>query len=102
MLADHTSLVSRETDPSAMPNQISNDLHSNTWFYHGEVNFNPDTGKQGQEVIFSRKIKVTAHPQLIFNNKHLRVLLDFKLNLHDHFENILNRDNRTIGLLQKL
>ena len=68
MLADHTSLFSRETDPSAMPNQISNDLHSNTWFYHGEVNFNPDTGKQGQEVIFSRKIKVTAHPQLIFNN----------------------------------
>ena len=68
MFADHTSLVSRETDPSAIPNQISNDLHSNTWFYHWEVNFNPDTGKQGQEVIFSLKIKVTAHPQLSFNN----------------------------------
>ena len=39
------------------------------------------------------------NPQL---KKHLGVLLDFKLNLHDHFENILNRDNRTVGLLQKL
>ena len=33
-----------------------------------ENNFNSDTSKQVPEVIFSRKIKVTAHPQLVFNN----------------------------------
>ena len=32
------------------------------------MNFNPDTRKQAQEVIFSHKVKVTAHPQLVFNN----------------------------------
>ena len=42
-----------------------------------------------KEVIFSRKIKVTAHPQLIFNNnpvhetsaqKHIGMFLVLKLN----------------------
>ena len=28
-----------------------------------ENKFNPDTSKRAQEVTFSRKIKVTAHPQ---------------------------------------
>ena len=32
------------------------------------MNFNPDTRKQAQEVIFSHKVKVIAHPQLVFNN----------------------------------
>ena len=32
------------------------------------MNFNSDTSKQPQEVLFSRKVNVTAHPQLIFNN----------------------------------
>ena len=32
------------------------------------MSFNPDTRKQAQEVIFSHKVKVTAHPQLVFNN----------------------------------
>ena len=53
------------------------------------MTFNPDTSKQVQEVVFSRKVKVTAHPQLVFNNnsvhetatqKYLGMFLDFKLN----------------------
>ena len=75
------------------------------------MNFNPDTSKQAQEVIFSRKVKVTAHLQLIFSNnpvhetatqKHLGMFLDFKLNFQEHFENMLNKVNKTIGLLRKL
>ena len=75
------------------------------------MNFNPDTSKQAQVVIFCRKVKVTAHPQLVFNNnlvhktatqKHLGTFLDFELNFQEHFENILNKVNKTIGLLQKL
>ena len=30
------------------------------------MNSNPDTGKEAEEVIFSRKVKITAHPQLVF------------------------------------
>ena len=75
------------------------------------MNFNADTSKQAQEVLFSRKVKVNAHPQLVFNNnplhdtatqKHLGMFLDFKLNFQEHFENMLNNVNKTIWLLRKL
>ena len=102
------SLFSTVTNATA--NQINNDLH-NAWAYHWKMNFNPDTSKHAQVVIFSRKIKVTSHLQLVFNNnpvhetstqKHLEIFLDFKLNSQEHFENILNKVNKTIGLLRKL
>ena len=72
------------------------------------MNFNSDTSKQAQEVLFSRKIKVTAHPQLLFKNnlvhetsklESLGMFLDLKLNFQNYFENMLNK---TIGVLQKL
>ena len=71
------------------------------------MNFNPDTSKQGQGVLFSCKIKVTTHPELVFNNnpvhetatqKNLGMFLDFKLNLQEHFENMLNKGNKTVPL----
>ena len=76
-----------------------------------EMNINSDTSKQLQEVIFSRKVKVTSRPQLIFNKnpvhenstqKHLGMFLDFNLNFEERFESMLNKVNKTIGLLQKL
>ena len=54
------------------------------------MNFNPDTSKQVQEVLFSHKVKVTANSQLFSNNnpvyetatqKYLGMFLDFKLNI---------------------
>ena len=52
-----------------MVNHINNDLHKiSTWAHQRGINFIPDTNKQVQEVIFSRKAKVTAHPQLVLNN----------------------------------
>ena len=33
-----------------------------------KINFNRNINKQAQDVIISRKIKVTAHFQLVFNN----------------------------------
>ena len=72
------------------------------------MNLNSDTSKQAQEVLFSRKIKVTAHPQLLFKNnlvhetsklESLGMFLDLKLNFQNYFENMLNK---TIGVLQKL
>ena len=32
------------------------------------MNFNPDPCKQAQRAILAVKQKVTAHPQLVFNN----------------------------------
>ena len=32
------------------------------------IDFKPDTSKQPQDVIFSRKINVTNYPQLAFDN----------------------------------
>ena len=75
------------------------------------MSFNPDPSKQAQELIFSRKTKKEYHPTLTFNNnnvsetnsqKHLGVVLDNCLSLEDHFKMIINKVNKTIGLLRKL
>ena len=69
MFADNTSLFSTVTDPNVTANQINNDLHNiSTWGYQWKMIFKPDTSKQAQEVILSRKVKVTADLQLAFNN----------------------------------
>ena len=95
LFADDTSLFSTVTDPNVTANQIKCDLHNiSTCAYQWKMNFNSDTSKQAQEVIFSRKVKVTAHPQLVLSNnlvhetanqKHLGMFLDFKLNFQEHF-----------------
>ena len=33
-----------------------------------KINFNPDTTKHAQEVVFSRKLKKKVHPPLLLNN----------------------------------
>ena len=74
-----------------------------------EISFHPDPRKQAQEVIsihcFKSK-KLTYPPLLISNNnvsqKHLGVILDFKLTFEDHFHNELAKVNKTICHLGKL
>ena len=75
------------------------------------MSLNPDPSKQAQEVIFSRKMKKLPHPILVFNNnnvlqtssqKHVGVTLDVKLTFEEHLNNVLNKVNKTIGLLRKL
>ena len=74
------------------------------------MSFNPDPLKQAQEVIVSRKITKTNHPTLIFNDnpthqvalqKRLGMILDCKLNFEEHLKTIVNRINKTVGLLRK-
>ena len=94
LFADDTSLLSTLTDPNVTANRTNNDLHNiSTWGYQWKINFNPDTSKQAQEVLFGRILKVTVHPQLVFNNnpvhetatkKHLGMFLDFKLHFQEH------------------
>ena len=75
------------------------------------MSFNPDTKKQAQEVIFSRKSKAISHPPLVFNNnnviqytshKHLGIILDTRLSFEKHLETVLCKINKTVGLIRKL
>ena len=75
------------------------------------MSFNPDPSKKSQTVIFSRKSKRHTHPHLAstnnnvsqtFHQKHLGVILDFKLTFEDHLNNILARICKAVCLLRKL
>ena len=44
----------------------------NPWPNQWKMTFNHDHNKQAQEVIFSRKIKKTSHPQINFNNNSVK------------------------------
>ena len=75
-----------------------------------KISFNPDPSKQAQEVIFFCKLQKSTHPTLSSNNntvtqsvtqKHLGMLLDTKLDFQEHLKSVLNKVNKTIGLLRK-
>ena len=69
LFADDTSLFSVVYDRNTSTNELNNDLRMiRSWAYQWKVSFNPDPSKQAQEVIFSRKIKKTNQPELIFSN----------------------------------
>ena len=111
LFADDTSLFSVVHDKNTSANELNNDLRKiSNWAYQWKMSFNPDPLKQTQEVYFSRKITKTNHPTLIFNDnpvhqvalqKHLGMFLDCKLNFEEHLKTIVNKINKTIGLLQK-
>ena len=72
--------------------------------------FNPDPNKQAQEITFSRKSTASLHPVVHFDNrpvkstqihKHLGMILDSNLSYEYHINSILNKVNKTIGLLRK-
>ena len=74
------------------------------------MNFNPKPNKQAQEIIFSRKKTASLHPVVYFAikpvkssqiHKHLGKILDSSLSYEHHSKPILNKVNKTIGLLRK-
>ena len=112
LFADDISLFSVVHNANTTAKELNNDLVKiSRWAYQWKMSFNPDPSKQAQEVIFSRKTKKEYHPPLAFNNnnvsetnsqKHLGVVLDNRLSFEDHLKMILNKVNKTIGLLRKL
>ena len=73
--------------------------------------FNPVPSKQGQEVIFSRKINKVYNPPLLLNNssvqqispqKHFRILLDEELTFKHHINEKINEANKGIKNVRKL
>ena len=111
LFADDTSLFSVVHNANTTAKELNNDLIKiSRWAYQWKMSFNPDPGKQAEEVIFSRKTKKEYHPPLAFNNnnvsetnsqKHLGVVLDNRLSFEDHFKMTI-KVNKTIGLLRKL
>ena len=75
------------------------------------MSFKPDTDKQAQEVIFSRKLQKSNYPSLTFSGssitpfeiqKHVQMFLDSKLDFKEHIQNVLNKVSKILGLLRKL
>ena len=112
LFADDTSLFSIVKNINTSASHLNRDLSKiSKWAFQWKMRFDPDPSKQAQEVIFSHKILNTYHPSIYFNNKsvkqvpsqkHLGLILDNKLNFQEHLQNILNKVNKTIGLLRKL
>ena len=111
LFVDDTSLFAIVQNANTSASHLNNDLGKiSNWPFQWKMSFNPDPSKQVQEVIFSCKIQKTCHPSIYFNNKsvkqvpsqkHLGLILD-KLNFQEHLQNMLNKVNKTIGLLRKL
>ena len=112
LFADHISLFSVVHNPNTTAKNLNNDfVKVSSWAYQWKMSFNPDPSKQAQNVIFSRKAKREYHPLLVFNNnnvpetnlqKHLGVVIDNRLSFEDQLKMILNKVNKTIGLLRRL
>ena len=73
--------------------------------------FNRDPIKHAIEVCFSHKEDKAVYPPLQFNNndiqsansqKHLRLVLDPKLDFNEHVNNKINKCNKSIGIIKKL
>ena len=73
--------------------------------------FNPDSSEPAQEVLFSRKKKIQAHPTISLNNvqvervsyqKHLGILLDEKRNFKQHIDSAISKINKGISVIKKL
>ena len=72
LFADDTSLFSIVHDPNTSTNELNKDLQKiPEWAHQWKMSFNQDQNKQAQEVIFSRKIAKSSHPQISFNNVHV-------------------------------
>ena len=57
LFADDSSLFSIINDKRLSANKLNQDLNRiNNWAFQWKMCFNPDTSKQAQEVIFSRKL----------------------------------------------
>ena len=75
------------------------------------MSFNPDLNKQAQEVIFSRKMTKSSHPQVFFNDipvscvnfqKHFGIYLGEKLNFNHHIKEKMTKAMKVIGVITRL
>ena len=114
IFADDKSLFSEVHNINKSANELNGDLENiSQWAYQWKMQFNPDPNKQANEVIFSRKCDSANvfHPLIKLNNnsipkcpsqKHLRIVLDSKLNFNSHVDDKIKKCNKLIGLIRRL
>ena len=67
LFADDTLLFSVVHNIDSAAAELNNDLAKISYMVQKwKISFNPDPSKQGQEVIFSRKVNKGPHPPLTF------------------------------------
>ena len=102
LFADSTSLFTIAKDKKALNNDLT--LISK-WAFNWKMLFNPDPHKLAQEVLFSRRKKVSIHPVISLNNiqvekasyqKYLGLLFDKKLTFKHHIDNTLSKVNERV------
>ena len=80
LFADDTSIFTIVNDENETANALNNDLSLNAkWAFNWKMIFNPDPHQPAQEVLFSRKKKVSVHPVIslkVSYQKHLGLFLD--------------------------
>ena len=112
LFADDTSLFSIIHDAKTTAYELNKDLQKIAeWTHQWKMSFNPDLNKQAQEVIFSRKMTKSSHPQVFFNDipvscvsfqKHLGIYLDEKLNFNHDIKEKMTKAMKGIGVIKKL
>ena len=112
MFADDISLFSIIDDATTTAYELNKDLQKIAeWTHKWKMTFNPDLNKPAQEVIFSRKMTKSSHPQIFFNNipvshasfqKHLGIYLDEKFNFNHHIKEKITKAMKGIGVIKRL
>ena len=111
LFTDDISLFSVAHDVNTSASDINKDLKLiSDQAFQWKLIFNPDPGKQAQEIIFSMKKMKESHPNMYFNNipvsstslyKHIGLLVDDKLSYEHHLKFVVNKVKKTINLLRK-
>ena len=111
LFADDTSLFSVVHDIATSSCDLNYDLNRvREWAFQWKMGFNPEPSKQAQEVIFTRKLQKKDYPPLYFNDssvketctqKHLGMLLDFRLDFQEHWKSLLKKVHKTVAILRK-
>lgn len=111
IFADGTSLFSKVNNKSNSNPPSNFDLDKiSKWAFHWKMPFNTDPNKQAIEVCFFKKSDKENNPPLLFNSidvqladsqKHLGLILNFKLNFNDNIESKISKNNKMIGLMKK-
>ena len=110
LFADDASIFDVVKDPNASDEILNHGL-TRIWAYRWKMSFNLGPSKQAQEVLFSKNVTKTNHPNIIFNGntvqksanqKHLGLILDEKLTFNDHITSKLTTVNKLTSTLRKI
>ena len=104
LFTDATSLFSVIHEIQTSANNLNKDLERiSKWVTQWKMNFNPDTTKQTQKVIFSRKLIKQVQPPPLFNNsndtwisfqKQLGIILDTQSKIDDHLKMVSGKTSK--------